>query len=137
MPFTANEKQRIRYHLGYPSMTSAASVAYGVPMMNQTNFLVETALNNILEAALDQVRQQVSVMDSIEVKLISAQDRLAATKLEELTLRGDETDQLEAEYRRWGYRLADILGVPIYPLSMRYRASGGNAVTMIPIRRDI
>jgi hypothetical protein len=132
---TAGEKQRIRYHLGYPSLTDAASVAFGVPTMNQTNFLVESALNRLLEVSLDQVRQISSIMDNIETQLVSAQSRLRAEKLEELTLRADECDALENEYRRWGYRLADIIGAPIYPFSMRYKGGGSNSVTSVPISR--
>lgn len=135
MPLTAGEKQRIRYHLGYPSLTDAASVAFGVPTMNQTNFLVESALNRLLEESLDQVRQITSIMDGIEGQLVTAQGRLRAEKLEELTLRADECDALESEYRRWGYRMADIIGAPIYPFSMRYRGGGSNSVTSVPISR--
>lgn len=135
MPLSDYEKQRIRYHLGYPALTDAASVSFGVPTMNQTNFLVESALLRLLEPALEQVRSISNVMDGIEKQLVSAQGRLRAEKLEELTLRGDECDALEGEYRRWGYRLADVIGAPIYPFSMRYRGSGGNAATSIPISR--
>jgi len=134
MPLTDQEKQRVRYHLGYPSLTDAASVAFGVPMMNQTNFLVESALTRLLEASLPQVRQISSVMDGIEQKLIDAQDRLAAQKLEELTLNNNEPDMLEKEYRRWGNRLADIVGAPIYPYSLRYRMAGAGTVTNVPVR---
>lgn len=136
MALTAGEKQRIRYHLGYPSLTDAASVAFGVPTMNQTNFLVESALNRLLVEALEQVRSISTVMDGIETQLISAQGRLRAEKLEELKLRADECDALEGEYRRWGYRLADIIGAPIYPFSMRYKGGGGNMVTSVPITRS-
>lgn len=136
MPLTDGEKQRIRYHLGYPALTDAASVAFGVPTMNQTNFLVESALTRLLEPSLEQVRKIVNVMDGVESKLIDAQERLAATKLEELTLRENEPDMLEAEYRRWGYRLADIVGAPIYPFSLRYKAGGGGGgAGMIPVSR--
>lgn len=135
MPLTAGEKQRARYHLGYPSLTTAASVAFGVPTLNQTNFLVESALERLLEESLEQIREVICVMDGIEKQLVSAQGRLRATKLEELTLRADECEALEGEYRRWGYRLADIIGAPIYPFSMRYKGGGSNAVTSVPITR--
>ena len=135
MPLTDGERQRARYHLGYPSLNSAASVAFGVPMMNQTNFLVESALFRLLEESLPQVRQIMHVMDTVETKLFDAvdQDHLVATQLEDLHLREDETDKLEGEYRRWGYRLADILGCPVYPFSPRYKPSGANNVTNVSV----
>lgn len=134
-PLTAEEKQRVAYHLGYPAVTTAASVAFGVPALTQTNFLVYNVLDKLLDSALDQVRSITKVMDDLEVKMIEAQDRLAATQLEELHLREDETDKLEGEYRRWGYRLADITGAPIYPYSRRYSGGGSGMVSSIPINR--
>lgn len=131
-PLTAAEKQRVAYHLGYPAVTTAASVAFGVPTLTQTNFLVYNVLDRLLDSALDQVRQISKVMDDIEVKLIEAQERLAATKMEELTLREDEPDKLEGEYRRWGYRLSDIIGAPVYAYSRRYGGGGGNVVQSVP-----
>jgi hypothetical protein len=35
-------------------------------------------------------------------------------------MRADEQDALEKLYVRFGRRLADVLGVPPYPLSVRY-----------------
>lgn len=137
MPLTNDEKQRVRYHLGYPALTDAASVAFGVPTMNQTNFLVQTAMDKLLESSLEQVRKICNILDGIDERLIEAQERLAATQLEELHLRDGEPDLLDAEYRRWGYRLSDILGAPVYPFSRRYQANGGgNVVTSIPISRN-
>lgn len=136
-PLTDAEKQRAAYHLGYPAVTSAASVAFGVPALTQTNFLVYTALDKLMPSALDQVRAITTTMDALEEKLIEAQDRLAATQLEELHLRENEPDMLEQEYRRWGYRLSDIIGAPVYPYSRRYMSSGASSGGMIPIRRDV
>jgi len=131
MALTDEEKARVRYHLGYPSVSTAASIQYGMPALTQTNFLVENVLGKLLESILPRVRGILVTLDGIEDKLVAAQDRLAATKLEELTLREDETDKLEGEYRRWGHRLADICGCPIYPFAMRYKG-GANSVQFIP-----
>lgn len=134
MPFTDAEKGRIRYHLGYPQVTSAASLAMGVPVFAQTNFVLEANMPKLLETAVEIVRRIIVVMDNIELKLIDAQDRMAAEKLEDLTMRANETDALEGEYRRWGYRLSDTLASPIYPYARRYQASGGNSVVNVPVR---
>lgn len=128
------EKERIRYHLGYPEMGQAASLQFGVPIPVQTMFLLENAMNLILPEAEGRVRQLITIMDGIEQKLIDAQDRLAADQLEELKLRADEPGQLEREYTRWGYRLAEVLGVPVYAYSQRYRYGLGTAAGSIPVR---
>ncbi len=131
---TPEEKARIRYHLGYPLLTDAASVQFGLPALTQTSFMVDNSLARLVEPGLNYVRSISKTMDDIETKLIEAQDRLAATRLEDLYLRQDEVEVLEGEYRRWGYRLADIVGAPIYPYSKRYQASGSSAVTNVSVR---
>jgi hypothetical protein len=131
---TDAEKQRVAYHMGYPGVTSAASVAFGVPLMTQTNFLIYNVLGHLLDSAIDQVRSISNTMDGIETKLIDAQDRLAATRLEDLYLREDECEALNKQYQNWGYRLSDITGAPVYPYSRRY-SGGGGGVTSVPIVR--
>lgn len=134
MAFTAQEKERIRYHLGYIQVQPAASIQFGLPRPTQTAFLVESAMNLLIPEAEDRVRRILAVMDGIEAQLIDAQPRLAATQLDELHIRGDETDALETEYARWGSRLADIFGVPIYPYSLRYKGRLGPVAGSIPVR---
>jgi hypothetical protein len=125
MALSQPEIERCRYHLGYPEVQPAASIQFGIPRPIQTAFLFESAVTLLVPYAEDRVRRYINIMDGIETKLIAGQDRLAADKLDDLTLRSDELERLEDEYRRWGYRLADILGVPVYAYSMRYRTVGG------------
>lgn len=135
MALTDEEKQRVRYFLGYPSVTPAVGITFGVPRPIQTLFLVELAMNNLLSVAEDKVRSILNIMDGIECRLVDAQERLAAKSLDNLTMRADETDALEAEYYRWGGRLADTLGVPFYAYSNRYKRHGGRVFAgSIPVR---
>jgi hypothetical protein len=135
MALTTSERERVRYHLGYPEVQPAASIQYGMPAPVQTAFLVEFAMSNILPEAEDRVRRICGVMDTVESQLLSAQMRLAALALDELKLRPDEPDKLEREYVRWGCRLADMLGVPIYAYSTRYMGKvGGVSGGTIPVR---
>ena len=131
MPFDAAEKERIRYHLGYLNVQPAASIQFGQPRPIQTLFLVESAIENVLPEGEDRVRRTLRVLDEIECKLIDAQDRLAATQLDSLHLREGEPDLLEHEYHRWAGRLADTLGVPLYPFAERFRRSA--RVGSIPV----
>lgn len=133
MPLSESDKERTRYHLGYLEVQGAASIQFGIPRPLQTVFLLEDAMNNIIANAISRVQRILTVLDGIENKLIESQDRLAAKRLDSLELRENEPDQLEREYVRWGNRLADILGVPIYAYSTRYRAAG-NAAGSIPVR---
>lgn len=135
-PLTEGEKERIRYHLGYMETSfggnqAAASLAFGIPRPAQTMFLVESAIQELLTNlfAVERVRGILQTMDNIELQIAAAACTLAAESLGEIKLRGatkGETfpDLLEREYVRWGYRLADVLGVPVYAYSKRYQSSG-------------
>lgn len=133
MPLTDEEKTRVRYHLGYPAVTSAASIQLGTPAYSETAWLVDAVLPKLLDGALPRVRSMLVTLEGIETKMVEAQDRLAATQLETLKLREDEIESLEREYRRWAFRLAELLGCPIYPGSSRFKGIGTGAGN-IPVR---
>ena len=166
MPLNDQEKERVRYHLGYLGVQGAASIQFGIPRPLQPVFLVEQAMNNLIEATVPRVRRVLRIMDDTETRLEEAQIRLAAKKLDylhvQITIFGfngldmnellifirlpdvhppirkitaqNEPDMLEREYVRWGWRLADIFGVPIYPYSNRYRMASGTRAGSIPVR---
>lgn len=142
MPLSSDERYRIKYHLGYLATTTAASLSFGIPRPVETLFLVETAMNNVPEGfPVAKVRELLGVLDGIETKLIAAQTRLAAESIDSITLRTtkqgeSEPDALEREYRRWGGRLADMLGVPFYPYSERYTTTGGTMAGNVKITRS-
>jgi len=123
MALTDQEKESIRYHLGYTNVQPAASIQFGIPRPQQTNWLVETAMGNILETSLFRIRKLLANLDQIECRLMDALTRMQADQLGEIKLRKEETTQLEGEYQRWGKRLADLLGVPLYPYSDRYQVN--------------
>lgn len=128
---TDEEKERCRYHLGYIETSGAASLQFGLPKPVQTAFILEQSfglLNN--EFAVDRVRRVLFTLDGIEEKLRDATCVLVAEKLGDITLRGADDgktypDLLEREYIRWAKRLADILGVPLYAYSDRFKSKGG------------
>lgn len=142
MALTPQEREKVRYHLGYPSTAQMASIQLGIPRPIQSLFLVEQAMNLLIADAEIRVRQMLAKMDLIESKLLEqvTDDHLAAIRLEDLYLRArsaggggnTEGELLEEEYQRWGWRLADELGVPVYPYSKRYRVNGGS----VPVRND-
>ena len=120
MALTQEEKERIRYHLGYLSVQPASSMQFGQPRPVQTLFLVESAMNNLLEVAEGRLRNMLDILDRIECHLVDGLDRLAAKRLDGIELNNKEPDMLEHEYKRWAGRLADLLGVPLYPYSKRF-----------------
>lgn len=132
------EKERVRYHLGYMNVAAAASIQLGIPRPVETLFLVESALNLLIPESVPRVRSILCTLDGIELKLVEAQDRLAAEALGSLKLRSirvdeGETDALEREYTRWANRLANVLGAPLYAGAMRFR-SGRQTVGNVSVR---
>ena len=129
---TAASKERIRYHLGYLNVEPAAAIALGFPSAQQAGFLVESAMERVVNESVGRIEKMVSVLEGIESQMIDALHRLKAQQLGELKLRNSneeptEQDKLEDEYSRWAQRLADNLGVPLNTYSARFRhlGSGG------------
>ena len=125
--FTDEEKARIRHHTGYPEVQPAASIQFGIPKPIPLAFLIEQAMENVLDTAIPRVRKILDVLDSLENQMIDAQCQLVADVLGDITLAGAGdaksrliTDRLESEYVRWAKRLVDIFGVPLYPFSARF-----------------
>lgn len=134
MALTPDERDRVRYHLGFLSVSDGASIQFGLPRATQLLFILDRAMDNLLVIAEDRVRRYIKIMDDIECRLVDAQDRLAAEALGELKLRDQEPDRLEKEYVRWGFRLAGIFGVPPYAYSERYRTAVTAMTGSIPVR---
>lgn len=128
------DKERIRYHLGYMETSFAGSLQFGIPRPAQTIFLVEqamTLLNN--DYGVERCRKILCKLEAIEDELINAVPALIAEQLGNLKLRGAQygmthPDLVEREYVRWAKRLADLLGVPLYPYSDRFKHRGAGNI---------
>jgi len=126
---TDAEKERARYHLGYMATSGAASLQLGLPRPAQTVFLLEQAFGLLSnQDAIDRVRRLLCTLDKIECKLQDALCALQVEAVDALKLRESYPDLLEHEYIRWARRLADVLGVPLYPYADRFKGkvSSGN-----------
>jgi hypothetical protein len=131
---TDAEKERCRYHLGYPETSGAATLQFGLPKPMQTAFILEQALTLLVNPdAIDRVRGILAQLDATELRMKRVGPHLAAEQVGNIKLRGAVVGQtypdlLEREYRRWAGRLADVLGVPFYSYSGKLRrvGPGGN-----------
>jgi hypothetical protein len=127
MPLTDTEREKCRYALGYPAVSALASVQFGIPRPLATSYLLETAMNQLMEIAVPRVQRILGELDACEAAMSEARSYLIAEKLEELSLREDATQRLEEEYRRWASRLADVFGVPFYGFSNKLRGGSGDS----------
>lgn len=135
MAFSPEEKEQIRYHLGYLNQTAASSLAFGQPVPLQTLFILDSAMDRVLlTAAEDRIRMMIGTLDKIECTMIEAIDRLSAKQLDGLTLNDKEIDKLEFEYYRWAGRIANQLGVPLYPYATKFQLARGMMAGSINVR---
>lgn len=132
MALSAEERAKVRYHLGYLNTSAGAAISLGVPSANQTGFILESAMNTILPESEFLVRRAVAELDCIEGQLSEARTRLSTQKVDEIVFRGDETDQLESQYDYWSKTLADIFGVPINPFSKKHQRLAGEVFVIEP-----
>jgi hypothetical protein len=97
----------------------------GIPTTVQGMFLVDSAVDHLEDSAADRVRNLLAILDGMEQKILKAICTLTVESVGDIRMRGAQqgmtgTDLLEREYRRWAQRLADCLGVPMYPYANRF-----------------
>ena len=131
MSFSPEEKERIRYHLGYLNVSAAASLQFGLSSPTQMLFMVESAMEKVLPVGEDRIRSHVSFMDKIECAMMEGIDFLPANRLGDMEIRKTHIHDLEDEYYRWANRLAGQLGVPLYLYAEKFRAARGRRGGMI------
>lgn len=121
------DRSRVRYHAGFLAVSPAASLSFGIPRPIATLFLVEDAMNHLIDDGfnVDNVLRILGIMDGIECRLVAALDYLPASKLGSLEVRSDHPQALEIEYCRWMARLCDVLGIPPYPYAQRSQQMAG------------
>ncbi len=129
MPLTEQERVKIRHHLGYLNVAEAQTFVFGTPASFEPQFLVEGAMNRVLDAALPEVRRHIAILDQIEEQMIADHELLAVSKVGEIDVRPDEQEALEERYDRWRQSLANLLGICANPFDKRY----GHGVN-VPVR---
>ena len=127
MPLTDANKASIRAYLGYPVVQAAASIFMGIPRPTPIGYILETAMNLIMESSVPRVLEILNVLGGVEQRMIDSQAYLVASKLEDLTLSENHPQRLEEEFNRWAQRLADMFGVPLYGYAARFDSGDGDA----------
>lgn len=140
MALAEKDKERARYHLGYMEVTAASSMHFSIPTTTQVQFMFEDAIQRVRADAEARVVRILDNLDEIECTLMRSSQELFARRAADLEPNLSQPDDVEREYVRWACRLADLLGVPPYPFSERFKVlaqggiSGGRA-GIIAVRR--
>ena len=133
MALTLDERARVRYHLGYLNVDTPAALALGVVSASHSGFLVESTMNTLKLEAEPLVRRFVLELDCIDVQLSKARTRLSVSEVANVKLRGpEELEALEDQYSYWAKSLADTLGVPINPFSLKHQRLCGEVFIIDP-----
>lgn len=132
------DRSRVAYHLGFLSVQPAASIQFGIPRPLETVFLLELALNNIIDDGYNvaNIQRLLGILDGIECRMVAAQDYLPASKLGSLEVRPDHIAALLDTYADWAGQLASTLGVPPYPYNRRNQEAAGVMGGNVRVRRN-
>ena len=121
---TEEEKNRVRYHLGYPMIYPASAIILGVPASAQPAYLLEHSLELIPDTAISIIRTLIAKCDATDGGVFESQDRLVAKAVDEVDLNPDEAVLRRREYRYWVQKLADTLGAPINAYAAAFQSGG-------------
>ena len=114
MPLTAEEKVRIRYHMGYPLQGQVRSYFAGIPFNRQTLYLLDGAMELVEEGSLSTIRTMIGRLDKIDEQIFCASFKhMAADQLEDLKINQQYNEELRREYTYWQGRIAQCLDVPL------------------------
>lgn len=132
MPFTDQEKVKIRHHLGYLNVTNSATFALGIPQAVETQFIIENAMNLVPPAAEGEVRRHITILNSIEDLMVCGHEHLAVDSIGEIDIREDEQEALTKRYRYWARSMANLMGTYPNPFDKRFDSSGHRV--NVPVR---
>jgi hypothetical protein len=126
--FTDEEKVRIRHHLGYLGVQTASTFILGVPAAVQTSFILEGAMDRVIEAAAPQVRRHLTILDGLEAQMVDDAELMAVDQIGDIRVNQKEQMQLESKYDYWRRSLANLFGTVPNPYDQRF--AGGNGVNV-------
>lgn len=127
MAVTEQEKVKIRHHLGYLNVAEASTFVLGTPAGVETQFIIEGAMNRVLEAALPEMRRQLNILDALEEQMVADFELIAVLKLGEIDINQKEQKQLKQNYNYWVNSLANVFGITRNPYDKRLMGIGANA----------
>jgi len=125
---TADEKVRIRHHLGYLNVDESSTFVIGLPAGVETQFIIEGAFNRILPEAIPYLRKRLMFCDCTEEQRFDSQPNAVVKEVDGIKMGAeDEQLMLSHNYDYWRAGLANMFGIPPNPFDMRY---GGGSLNI-------
>jgi hypothetical protein len=126
--FTDAEKVSVRRHMGYLNVASVQTFVLGVPTAVQTQFMIEGALNKVLDEAENEVRRLLGNLDRIECQMDANIGLIEFTAAEEVTTNPKAFEKLKQRYVWWQAALGNLLGVLPNPYDFRFGGWGASGI---------
>lgn len=130
MPLSIEEKERVRYHLGYINAAQAPTIMAGTLQARSVQLMLEAMFSNLLVEAEPGIRRAICELDKIEDEQSAVRAMFGVKKVG-----GQEFDAIAAlealqdSYRQWSQRLADGMGVVVNPYSLKHRELATNGLS--------
>lgn len=125
-------KVKIRHHFGYVNVSAIATFVLGSPASLETQFMIESAMDKVLRAAVPELERILGILDGIEDQSVSDLELTAVDRVGEIDINQGEQRQLAAQYDRWLGSLENLLGVPRNPFDKRLQTGGGINARVLP-----
>lgn len=124
MPLSDQEKVKVRHHAGYLNVADAYTFVLGSPASVETQFIIEGAMNRVLEVAMPELRRHLQILDSIEQQMVDDHELLAVRSLGEITINEEEQRKLTVQYDYWVDSMCNLLGCMRNPFDKRLTSAG-------------
>lgn len=133
---TAEEKSRARHHAGYLQTQSAYTFGLGIPLNVQPQFMIEGALNNLLdEVAYAKFRQLLCRCDQIEEQIYCGSDLADIQSIDTIKVNPERVKDLAKYYVLAMTSMCNLLGIVPNPWDQRdfiaWGGGGGINVSVI------
>lgn len=125
MALTEQQRIRVRYHMGYLQVADAYTFVLGSPASVETTFIIEGAMDRLLEHAIPLLLQIVDTLDRIECQKVDDLENMAVESIGDIRINLKEQRQLVSEYDYWVATLSNMLGCPRNPFDKRLQATSG------------
>lgn len=127
---TEEQKVRVRHHCGYLNVQEAMTFVLGTPAGVETQFIIEGAMNRIMDAAIPQLLRHLAILDTIEEQMVCDLELLAVEELDSIKINPQEQEKLTRRYNYWVSSMCNIMGVERNPFDKRLVGIGNSSINV-------
>jgi hypothetical protein len=130
MPISEGDRVRVRHHMGYHNVGTAQTFQLGLPKATQIDFMIEGAMNVVLESAYPKLYQLLDRLDCIECEVFGGSDLADIDSMGEIKVNRKRLSELAQYYKIAQQALANLLGVIPNFWDQRTWLGGGGVINV-------